>query len=169
MEKTVEQSADKTILEVKNLKKYFPITKGFLRRKVGDVKAVDNISLKIKKGEIFSLVGESGCGKTTVGRCILRIYDPTEGEIRFQGRDIVKLPYYKIRALRREIQLIFQDPYGSLDPRQSAGSIVGEAIKIHKICDNKQDYKKRVKELFTLVGLDPAMANRFPPEFSGGQ
>ena len=144
----MEQSPNNIILEIKNLKKYFPITRGFLRRAAGHVKAVDNISLKIKKGETLGLVGESGCGKTTVGRCILRVYDPTEGKILFQGQDIVTLPYNKNRALRRKIQLIFQDPYGSLDPRQSAGSIVGEAIKIHKICNNKQDYKKRERTFY---------------------
>jgi peptide/nickel transport system ATP-binding protein len=169
MEKTVEQLSNNTILEVKNLKKYFPVTKGILRRKVGDVKAVDDISLKINKGETLGLVGESGCGKTTVGRCILRVYKPTDGEIRFNGQDIAQLPFNKLRAFRQEIQLIFQDPYGSLDPRQSAGSIVGEAIKIHKVCINNKDYKKRVEELFVLVGLNPEMADRFPHEFSGGQ
>ncbi len=165
----MEYSPDNTLLEIKNLKMYFPVTQGLFRRKVGDVKAVDDVSFNIKRGDTVGLVGESGCGKTTVGRCILRIYRPTAGKVIFQGQDITNLPLNKVKYLRREIQLIFQDPYGSLDPRQSAGSIVGEAIKIHHLSSNKTEYDEKVKELFALVGLDPEMTNRFPHEFSGGQ
>ena len=161
-------SAD-ILLEVNNLKMYFPITQGIFRRKVGDVKAVDDVTFKIRRGETVGLVGESGCGKTTVGRCILRIYKPTAGQIIFNGQDISNLPLNKVRSMRQKIQLVFQDPYGSLDPRQSAGSIVGEALKIHHLYQDKEEYKKRVDELFALVGLDPEMTNRFPHEFSGGQ
>jgi peptide/nickel transport system ATP-binding protein len=168
-ENQVESSPDNILLEVNNLRMYFPITQGILRRKVGDVKAVDDVSFKIKKGETVGLVGESGCGKTTVGRCILRIYQPTSGQIIFAGQDITNLALSKVRGLRRNIQLVFQDPYGSLDPRQSAGSIVGEALKIHRLCRDKHEYKKKVEELFILVGLDPEMTNRYPHEFSGGQ
>ena len=161
-------SAD-TLLEVNNLKMYFPVTQGIFRRKVGDVKAVDDVTFKIRRGETVGLVGESGCGKTTVGRCILRIYKPTAGQIIFDGQDISNLPLSKVRSIRQKIQLVFQDPYGSLDPRQSAGSIVGESLKIHHLYQDKEEYKKRVDELFTLVGLDPEMTNRYPHEFSGGQ
>jgi peptide/nickel transport system ATP-binding protein len=164
----VAPSAD-TLLEVNNLKMYFPVTQGIFRRKVGDVKAVDGVSFKIRRGETVGLVGESGCGKTTVGRCILRIYKPTAGQIIFEGQDISNLPLNKVRSMRQKIQLVFQDPYGSLDPRQSAGSIVGEALKIHHLYQDKEEYIKRVDELFTLVGLDPEMTNRYPHEFSGGQ
>lgn len=157
------------ILEVNNLKMYFPVTAGILRRQVGEVKAVDDISFKIKRGKTMGLVGESGCGKTTVGRCILRIYQPTSGQIIFEGQDIANLSLAEVRVLRREIQLIFQDPYGSLDPRKSAGSIVGEALKVQHLCRDNQEYKKRVAELFALVGLGPEMSNRYPHEFSGGQ
>jgi peptide/nickel transport system ATP-binding protein len=148
---------------------YFPVTQGILRRKVGDVKAVDDVSFTIKRGQTFGLVGESGCGKTTIGRCILRVYRPTSGEIIFNGRDIANLPWKDVRHLRRNIQLIFQDPYGSLDPRQSAGSIVGESLKIHKIVRSDQEYRDRVKELFVMVGLNPEMMKRYSHEFSGGQ
>jgi peptide/nickel transport system ATP-binding protein len=156
-------------LEVKNLKMYFPMTTGLFRRKVGNVKAVDDVSFKIRKGDILGLAGESGCGKTTVGRCILRIYAPTEGQIFFEGEDISHLPRNEVRRLRRKMQFIFQDPYGSLDPRQSAGSIVGEPLKVHQLCPTDMAYHKRVEELFRIVELDPAMANRYPHEFSGGQ
>ena len=165
----MEPSKDNTFLEVKNLKMYFPVTRGILRRKVGDVKAVDDVSFKITQGETMGIVGESGCGKTTVGRCILRIYRPTAGQIIFKGQDIADIPSDKVLALRREVQLIFQDPYGSLNPRQSAGSIVGEALKIHRLSRNKEEYRSRVNDLFTMVGLNPEMANRYPHEFSGGQ
>lgn len=148
---------------------YFPVTKGLLRRKVADVKAVDDISFSITKGETLGLVGESGCGKTTVGRCILRVYKPTEGQIIFNGQDIANLPVKKMRPMRRNLQLIFQDPYGSLDPRQSAGSIIGEPLQVQKIYARKREFDKRVEELFTIVGLDPRMIDRYPHEFSGGQ
>jgi peptide/nickel transport system ATP-binding protein len=165
----VESSPDNILLEVKNLKMYFPVTQGILRRKVADVKAVDDVSFKIRQSQTVGLVGESGCGKTTVGRCILRIYQPTAGQIIFEGQDITSLPRSKVRGLRRKMQLVFQDPYGSLDPRQSAGSIVGESLKIHHLYADTRDYRNRVEELFTLVGLDPEMTNRYPHEFSGGQ
>lgn len=165
----METSPDNTLVEVKNLKMYFPVTQGVLRRKIGDVKAVDDVSFKIRQGETLGLVGESGCGKTTVGRCILRIYQPTSGQIILEGQDITKLPRNKVQRLRYKMQLVFQDPYGSLDPRQSAGSIVGEPLKVHHLCPDPQEYRKKVEGLFTLVGLNPEMTNRYPHEFSGGQ
>jgi peptide/nickel transport system ATP-binding protein len=165
----VSSSPGAALLEVNHLKMYFPVTAGLLRKKVNDVKAVDDVSFKIMRGEILGLAGESGCGKTTVGRCILRTYRPTEGQIIFEGQDISSLPRRKMRPLRRKMQLIFQDPYGSLDPRQSAGSIVGEPMKIHGLCSTDGEYRERVKELFRIVELDPEMINRYPHEFSGGQ
>jgi peptide/nickel transport system ATP-binding protein len=158
-----------TLLEVRNLKTYFPVTKGLLKRKVGDIKAVDDISFDIKKGETLGLVGESGCGKTTVARSILRMYDPTGGQIIFEGQDIAAMPKPKLRPLRSHMSLIFQDPYGSLDPRQTAGNIVGEPLKINKLVKSRAEYDNRVNELFRLVGLDPDLKNRVPHEFSGGQ
>jgi peptide/nickel transport system ATP-binding protein len=166
---TVSQSLNDTILDVRNLKMYFPVTRGLLRRKVADVKAVDDISFKVKRGETLGLVGESGCGKTTTGRCVLRVYRSTEGQILFEDRDISTLPEGKIRPLRRRMSLVFQDPFGSLDPRQNAGSIVGEPLKVHKLVSSKQEYEERVEQLFRAVGLDPSMTDRVPHEFSGGQ
>ncbi len=157
------------ILDVKDLKMYFPVTRGLLRRKVADVKAVDGVSFKLRRGETLGLVGESGCGKTTVGRCVIRLYQPTSGKIVFDGQDISSLPEKKIRNIRSKISLIFQDPYSSLDPRQSAGSIVGEPLIVHSLTKTKEEYKARVDELFRIVGLDPSMGDRFPHEFSGGQ
>jgi peptide/nickel transport system ATP-binding protein len=162
-------SDNTTLLEVKNLKMYFPVTKGLLRKTVANVKAVDDVSFSVRKGETLGLVGESGCGKTSVARCILRLYRPTAGEVIFEGQDISAWPKNRIRPLRQRMQLIFQDPYSSLDPRQSAGNIVGEPLTIHKLTKNSDEYQHRLAELFKMVGLDPSMADRVPHEFSGGQ
>ena len=164
----MKEQQDDTIIEVKNLKMYFPITTGLLRRKIGDIKAVDDVSFKIGKNETLGLVGESGCGKTTVGRCILRLYRPTSGDITFLEKDISMVPERKIRPLRIHMGAIFQDPYSSLNPRQTAGKIVGKPIRIHHLM-GKQDFISRVTELFDLVGLNPSMMDRVPHEFSGGQ
>lgn len=157
------------ILEVKDLKMHFPVLRGLLQKQVGEVKAVDGVDFHIQRGETLGLVGESGCGKTTVGRCILRLYKPTDGQVIFEGEDLLKKNEKEIRETRRNIAIIFQDPYSSLDPRQSAFSIVAEPLTIHKLVTNKTELKDRVDELFRIVGLDPAMSNRFPHQFSGGQ
>jgi oligopeptide/dipeptide ABC transporter ATP-binding protein len=151
------------------MKMYFPVTRGLLRRKVADVKAVDGVTFHIRKGETLGLVGESGSGKTTVGRCVMRLYKPTDGKILFEGRNIAQASRDQLRDVRRRVSLIFQDPYGSLDPRQTAGSIVGEPLIIHKLVSGKKEYTQRVERLFRLVGLDPSMMDRVPHEFSGGQ
>lgn len=161
---------DDIILEVKNLKMYFPVGGGFLSRKpVGYVKAVDDLSFIVKRGETLGLVGESGCGKTTTGRCILQLYKSTAGQIFFNGEDLTKLDSKKMRAKRREMQVIFQDPYSSLNPRMTAGNIIGEPLIVHGLVKGKQEYREKVSELLTNVGLNPYMADRFPHEFSGGQ
>ena len=160
---------DDVILDVKGLRMYFPVTRGLMRRKVADVKAVDNISFRIRKGETFGLVGESGCGKTTVGRCTQRLYHSTGGQILFEGEDIAPLSGHKIKDLRRKMSFIFQDPYGPLNPRMNAGSIVGEPLKAHHLVNGKKEYQDRVEELFLMAGLAPSMTDRFPHEFSGGQ
>jgi peptide/nickel transport system ATP-binding protein len=162
-------ATDDVVLEVKDLKVYFPVLRGFLRRKVGDVKAVDGVSFKLRRGEILGLVGESGCGKTTVGRAVIRIYKPTEGTILFEGQDISTLPESKLGTVRSKMSFIFQDPYGSLDPRKNAASIVGEPMKTHKTVNTRSEYRERIDELFRIVGLSPGMGNRYPHEFSGGQ
>jgi peptide/nickel transport system ATP-binding protein len=165
----VNNPQNDNLIEVKNLKVYFPVLKGLLRKKVADVKAVDDVSFVIKRGETLGLVGESGCGKTTIGKTILHLYRPTGGTILFDNYDISQVNRSKMRPYRRKMQLIFQDPYNSLDPRQNAGNIVGEPMKIHKIKHGTTGYGERVKELFRMVGLDPSMINRYPHEFSGGQ
>jgi peptide/nickel transport system ATP-binding protein len=156
------------VIEVSNLKMFFPITRGLFKRKIGEIKAVDGVSFQIHKHETLGLVGESGCGKTTTGRCILRLYKPTSGNIYFNAKDISTLPERKIRPFRREMGAIFQDPYGSLNPRQTAGSIVSDPLVVHHAV-NKSDLDDRVADLFRLVGLDPSMKSRVPHEFSGGQ
>ncbi len=157
------------ILEVKNLKKYFNLRSGFLlQRSVGAVKAVDDISFYIKKGETFGLVGESGCGKSTTARVILRLVEPTEGDVLYEGKNLFKLKYKQMFKVRRDIQIIFQDPYASLSPRMTVGDIVSEPLEIHKIGDKASRIKK-VKELLKVVGLNPEHLNRYPHEFSGGQ
>jgi len=157
------------ILDVKDLKVYFPVLRGLFRRKVADVKAVDGVSFSLKRGETLGLVGESGCGKTTIGRSIIRLYKPTEGKIVFEGNDISTLSESKLRAVCNKMSLIFQDPYSSLDPRQSAASIIGEPMLIHKTVESGSEYRDRIDELLRIVGLDPYMRSRYPHEFSGGQ
>lgn len=160
---------ENVILEVKNLKMYFPVTRGVIRRKIADVKSVDDISFHIKRGETLGLVGESGCGKTTTGRCTQRLYRPTDGQIIFEGQDIAQLPESKIRPLRRKMSVVFQDPYGSLNPRINAGNIVGEPLRVHSLVKTKSEYHDKVEQLFRMAGLDPGLTDRFPHEFSGGQ
>jgi oligopeptide transport system ATP-binding protein len=161
---------DDVILDVKNLKMYFPVTSGLLiQRHVADVKAVDDVSFTVRRGETLGLVGESGCGKTTTGRCILRLYNPTAGQILFKGQDLANVKGRKLREMRRELQVIFQDPYSSLNPRMSAGNIIGEPLVVHKMVHGKAEFKERVADLLRTVGLNPYMADRFPHEFSGGQ
>ncbi|MEC8857230.1 MAG: dipeptide ABC transporter ATP-binding protein [Chloroflexota bacterium] len=158
------------ILEVTNLKMHFPVGSGFLSRKpMGYVKAVDGVSFTVKRGETLGLVGESGCGKTTTGRCILQLYKPTAGSIKFDGQELTELNTKNMRAMRREMQVIFQDPYSSLNPRMTAGNIIGEPLIVHGLVSGKEEYREKVGELLTNVGLNPYMADRFPHEFSGGQ
>jgi oligopeptide/dipeptide ABC transporter ATP-binding protein len=163
-----EVAQNDIMVDVQNLKMYFPITRGLLRHKVGDIKAIDDVSFQIKKHETLGLVGESGCGKTTTGRCILRLYRPTAGKILFAGTDISILPERKIRPFRKGMGAIFQDPYGSLNPRQTAGSIVSDPLVIHHMVTPKE-LDGKVAELLSTVGLDPKMTDRVPHEFSGGQ
>ncbi len=163
-------TAGELILDVRDLKMHFPITSGVVfRRQVGAVKAVDGINLQIKRGETLGLVGESGCGKSTAGRAILQLHKPTSGEVIFEGRDLTKLSAGDMRAVRRDVQMIFQDPYASLTPRMTVGDIIGEPIDVHGLRKGKKARNDRVQELLQLVGLNPYFINRYPHEFSGGQ
>jgi oligopeptide/dipeptide ABC transporter ATP-binding protein len=165
----VRRAPGDTLLTVRNVVKEFPVqSNSFLGRNKDKVHAVDNVSLEIRTGETVGLVGETGCGKSTLARCIARLYDLTSGEVVFNGRDISKLNARQLRPLRREMQLIFQDPYGSLNPRRRVGSIIGDPFAIHGVADGA-DRKRRVQETMELVGLNPEHYNRFPAEFSGGQ
>jgi oligopeptide transport system ATP-binding protein len=157
------------LVEVKDLKKEFPIRGGIFGRQVASVKAVSGVNLKIKKGDTLGLVGESGCGKSTLGRCIIRLLEPTSGRILFDGKDITDLKGEALRSLRRRMQIIFQDPYASLNPRMTVGKIVGEPLLIHKIGNSKKERLDRVQELLELVGLRKEAVDRYPHEFSGGQ
>ncbi|MGB6521464.1 MAG: dipeptide ABC transporter ATP-binding protein [Candidatus Cybelea sp.] len=157
-----------SLVEVKDLFKYFPIHAGLMSRHVADVRAVDGVSFRIEEGETLGLVGESGSGKTTIGRLLLRLLPATKGEIIFENRDVLAMNRNEIRRLRRSIQIIFQDPFASLNPRMSIGEIIAEPVRIHRIATGKA-VEERVQELLSLVGLQPYHANRYPHEFSGGQ
>lgn len=160
---------DNVLLSVDNLVKHFPIMRGIIfQKQVAAVHAVDVVSFNIRRGETLGLVGESGCGKSTTGRTILQLYRPTSGSVVFDGVDLVKLKGEELRKMRRKMQMIFQDPYASLNPRMTVGEIVGEPLAIHKVANNKE-INERVEHLLELVGLNPAFANRYPHEFSGGQ
>jgi oligopeptide transport system ATP-binding protein len=162
-------SAADPILEVTGLRTWFPIHSGVLGRTVGQVRAVDGVDLSIREGETLGLVGESGCGKSTLGRSILRLVQPTAGEVRFKGEDVLRRSPAAMRRTRREMAMIFQDPFASLDPRQSIGAILGEALDIHRLGGTRRHREERITELLQLVGLSPRLADRYPHEFSGGQ
>ena len=158
------------LLEVRGLAMHFPISEGIvLSRKVGDVKAVDGVDFSIARGETLGLVGESGCGKTTTGRCILRLEKPTAGEILFDGHDVNRMERRELTALRRRMQVIFQDPYSSLNPRMKVGEIIAEPIKVHGVEPDGRRRRERVRELLSVCGLDPKFTDRYPHEMSGGQ
>ena len=164
------QYDQETLLEVRNLKMYFPVTSGIIfQRTIAEVKAVDDVTFTIKKGETLGLVGESGCGKTTTGRCILQLYKQTSGDIIFEGQNLSELSSRAMREMRKKIQVIFQDPYGSLNPRMTCGDIVGEPLIVHKLTSGKGEFREKVADLLQTVGLNPYMADRYPHEFSGGQ
>jgi len=157
------------LLKVRNLVKQFPIKGGLLKREVERVHAVDGVSFDLATGETLGLVGESGCGKSTTGRCILRLIEPTSGEVWFEGKDVVALDKGEMRRLRRDMQIIFQDPFASLNPRMTVGAIIGEALIVHKLAKNAAEFRDRVAELLDAVGLNPDYMRRYPHEFSGGQ
>ena len=157
------------LLQVRDLVKRFPITGGWLGREVDSVHAVSGVSFDIEAGETLGVVGESGCGKSTTGRCILRLIEPTSGEVRFEGRDVTHAGKDELRALARDMQIIFQDPYASLNPRMTVGAIVGEALIIHKLTTGRAEFEARIVELLRTVGLSPDHMRRYPHEFSGGQ
>jgi oligopeptide transport system ATP-binding protein len=160
--------ADENLLVLRHVKKHYPLSSGFMRRAAGMIRAVDGIDLTVRRGETLGLVGESGCGKSTLGRVILKLEEPTEGEITFAGQNLMGLPRKALHSLRRRMQIIFQDPYSSLNPRQTAGRIIGEGLKIHQI-GTPAERKERVRYLLDVVGLQPDDLNHYPHEFSGGQ
>jgi oligopeptide transport system ATP-binding protein len=162
-------SGEPPLLSVRNLRKHFAVSGGILSREIDRVHAVDGVSFEIGAGETLGLVGESGCGKSTTGRCILRLIEPSSGEVWFKGADVTRLGGEALRALRRDMQIIFQDPYASLNPRLTVGAIIGEALVIHKLAKSRRDLEAQVVELLETVGLQPDHMRRFPHEFSGGQ
>jgi oligopeptide transport system ATP-binding protein len=174
---TIEQTAppertisQENLVEVSDVKMYFPVTSGIIfQRKIADVKAVDGVTFDVRRGETLGLVGESGCGKTTLGRVILLLYRPTGGSVRFKDQDLTKLKGGDLRKMRRYMQMIFQDPYASLNPRMTVGSIIAEPLIIHGLVKGRKERQARVQELMQVVGLNPYYANRYPHEFSGGQ
>src|SRR5436190_1249147 len=167
---TVAEIGGHPLLEVRGLQMHFPVTEGIIvHRKIGEVKAVDGIDFSVRRGETLGLVGESGCGKTTTGRCILRLERPTEGQILFDGQDISGMDRGELVALRRRMQVIFQDPYSSLNPRMKVGDIIAEPIKVHGVEPDARRREARVRELLSVCGLDPKFTDRYPHEMSGGQ
>ena len=164
-----ESNGKEVLVKVRNLKKHFPIYRGVIRRQVGAVQAVDGLNFDIYRGETLGMVGESGCGKSTTGRAILQLLKPTAGEVIFGDEDLTLLGKNSLRKARRNMQMIFQDPYASLNPRMTVGRIVSEPLEIHGIGSDEKDRKDRVQELLSLVGLNPYFVNRYPHEFSGGQ
>lgn len=161
---------DNVLVRVENLTKHFPITQGIVvQRQIGAVRAVDNVSFDIREGETLGLVGESGCGKSTTGRTILQLYRPTSGKVYYQDQDLTTLKGEDLRRMRRFMQIIFQDPYASLNPRLTVGDIIGEPLEVHRVEKSKKKRQERVQELLHLVGLNPYFINRYPHEFSGGQ
>ncbi len=162
------KDGNQPLLRIRGIKKYFPVRRGFLQRVIGYVKAVDDVNLDVLPGETLGLVGESGCGKSTLGRSILRLVEPTEGTIEFDGHDITKLGRAQMKPLRADMQMIFQDPVGSLNPRMSVGDIVGEGLLVHGM-RNRKEREKITRDMLRRVGLRPEYTNRYPHEFSGGQ
>ena len=160
---------ENTILDVKNLKKYFPIRSGVFQKVIGNVRAVDGVSFNINKGETFSLVGESGCGKSTLGRTVLRLVDKTDGEVRFKGVDINSISKKEMRKLRSKMQIIFQDPFSSLNPRKTVSDLIGESLIAHKFVSNKKEYYSKIERVMEICGLAKYHMKRYPHEFSGGQ
>src|SRR5713101_3411421 len=169
-ERTQHEPGGEVLIEVKQLKMYFPVTSGVLvKRAVGYIKEVDDVSSAVRRGETVGLEGESGSGKTPTGRCILQLYRPTAGTVLFDGKDLCSMEGRELRGMRRHMQVIFQDPYSSLNPRMTAGNIVGEPLRVQGLATDRRAYRERVAELLSLVGLRTSMADRFPHEFSGGQ